>query len=191
MNETYKWLVRVGRLCIAGSWKLFSCMSGNNPLTIEQMILLFVAPCMCVEFRVRVPPLASYPGHMGGKSGLVSTVCACAKGPMISWGIVYHRLWTVNLYCIVPKHVCLKLIPRTWQVKKARTLIKRSSFHFVVLEREISRWKQSSWMRSNASTMVKTYSCGYPRDLGSPSATRLPFVSTTSTVTVELAVVVA
>ena len=35
-------------------------------------------------------------------------------------------------------------------------------------------------MRSNASTMVKTYSCGYPRDLGSPSAARLPFVSTTN-----------
>ena len=30
-------------------------------------------------------------------------------------------------------------------------------------------------MRSNASTMVKTYSCGYPQDLGRPSATRLPF----------------
>ena len=46
-------------------------------------------------------------------------------------------------------------------------------------------------MRSNASTIVKTYSCGYPRDLGSLSATRLQqFVSTTSTVTVELAVVV-
>ena len=35
-------------------------------------------------------------------------------------------------------------------------------------------------MRSNASTMVKTYSRGYPRNLGSPSATRLPFVLTTS-----------
>ena len=46
-------------------------------------------------------------------------------------------------------------------------------------------------MRSNTSTIVKTYSCGYVRDLGHPSATRLPFVSTTSTVTVELAVVVA
>ena len=46
-------------------------------------------------------------------------------------------------------------------------------------------------MRSNASKMVKTYSCGYPRDLGRSSATRLPFVSTTSTVMVELAVVVA
>ena len=46
-------------------------------------------------------------------------------------------------------------------------------------------------MQSNASTVVKTYSCGYPRDLGRPSATRLPFVGTTSTVTVELAVVVA
>ena len=60
------------------------------------------------------PFLASYPGHVGGeKSGLVSTVCACAKNPMISWGIVYHRLRTVNLYRIAPKHVRLKLIPRT------------------------------------------------------------------------------
>ena len=46
-------------------------------------------------------------------------------------------------------------------------------------------------MRSNVSTMVKTYSCGYSWDLERPSATRLPFVSTTSTVTVEPAVVVA
>ena len=45
-------------------------------------------------------------------------------------------------------------------------------------------------MRLNASTMVKTHSCGYPPDLGGPSATRLPFVSPTSTVMVELAVVV-
>ena len=38
----------------------------------------------------------------------------------------------------------------------------------------------------------KTYSCGYPRDLASPSATRLcRLFSTTSTVTVEPAVVVA
>ena len=35
--------------------------------------------------------IALYPGHVvGGKSGLVFTVCACAKNPMISWGIVYH-----------------------------------------------------------------------------------------------------
>ena len=48
-------------------------------------------------------------------------------------------------------------------------------------------------MRSNVSTMVKTYSCGYPRDLGGPSATRLChfFFPTTSTVTVEQAVNVA
>ena len=46
--------------------------------------------------------IASYPGHVGGgKRGLVSTVCACAKNPMISWGIVYHRLRTVNLYRIL------------------------------------------------------------------------------------------
>ena len=31
-------------------------------------------------------------------------------------------------------------------------------------------------MQSSVSAMVKTYSCGYPRDLGSPSATRLPIV---------------
>ena len=58
--------------------------------------------------------IAPYLGHMGGgKSGLVSTVCACAKTPMISWGIVYHRLLTIDLYRIGPKHVCLKLILHT------------------------------------------------------------------------------
>ena len=58
------------------------------------------------------PLLASYTRHVGGgKSGLVSTVCACAKPPTISWGIVYHRLRTVNLYRIAPKHVRLELIP--------------------------------------------------------------------------------
>ena len=31
-------------------------------------------------------------------------------------------------------------------------------------------------MQSDVSMMVKMYSCGYPHDLGSPSATRLPFV---------------
>ena len=30
-------------------------------------------------------------------------------------------------------------------------------------------------MRSNASKMVKTYSCGYPRDLGRPSASAVCF----------------
>ena len=59
---------------------------------------------------------------VGGKSGLVSTVCACAKNPMISWGIVYHHLQTVNLYRTALKHGRLKLIPRTWQVT-VRTLI--------------------------------------------------------------------
>ena len=50
--------------------------------------------------------VALYPGHMvRGKSGLVSTVCACAKNSMSSWGIVYHRLRTVNLYHTAPKHV--------------------------------------------------------------------------------------
>ena len=58
--------------------------------------------------------VASYPGHVGGgKSGLVSTVCACAKTPMISWGIVYHRSQTINLYHIAPKHIRLELIQHT------------------------------------------------------------------------------
>ena len=58
--------------------------------------------------------VASYPGHVGGgKSGLVSTVCTCAKKPTISWGIVYHRLRTVNLYCIAPKHAHLEFIQCT------------------------------------------------------------------------------
>ena len=79
--------------------------------------------------------LASYPGHVGGgKSGLVSTVCACAKTPMISWGIVYHRLRTVNLYRIALKHVHLEFIQCT-AGKKVRTSIKRSSLFFVVLEK--------------------------------------------------------
>ena len=45
-------------------------------------------------------------------------------------------------------------------------------------------------MRPNPSTMVKTYFCGYPQDLGSPSAMRLPFALTTSTVTEPAVVVV-
>ena len=72
--------------------------------------------------------IALYPGHMGGgKSGLVSSVCTCAKNLMISWGIVYHRLQTVNLYRIALKHIRLELIPRTWQVK-ARTFYKALKF---------------------------------------------------------------
>ena len=78
--------------------------------------------------------LASHPGHVGGeKSGLVSTVCACAKNLMILWGIVYHRLRTVNLYRISTKHVRLELIPHT--AGKSEDLIKRSSLLFVVLEK--------------------------------------------------------
>ena len=79
--------------------------------------------------------LASYPGHVGGgKSGLVSsTVCACAKNLMISWGIVYHCLRTVNLYHIGTKHARLELIPHT--AGKSEDLIKCSSLLFVVLEK--------------------------------------------------------
>ena len=62
---------------ILGVHYILICKWSGFSLTFEQ-ILLFVAPCMCVEFRVRLPPLASYPGYVGGgTSGLVSTVCAC------------------------------------------------------------------------------------------------------------------
>ena len=53
---------------------------------------------------------------------------------MISWGIVYHRLRTVNPYRILayssearPSRAYPAKLARTWQVK-ARTLIKRSNF---------------------------------------------------------------
>ena len=51
---------------------------------------------------------------MGGgesESDMVSTVCASAITHMISWGIVYHCLQTVNLCRIALKHVCLELVP--------------------------------------------------------------------------------
>ena len=58
--------------------------------------------------------VASYPGHVGGgKRGLVSTVCACAKNSMISWGIVYHRLRTINLY----RSTSVSSLSRARQVK--------------------------------------------------------------------------
>ena len=82
--------------------------------------------------------VASYPGHVGGgKSGLVSTVCACAKNPMISWGIVYHRLRTVNLYRILA-YSSEARPSQAYPANMAGTLTKRSSSLFVVLEREIS-----------------------------------------------------
>ena len=100
-----------------------------------------------------------------------------------------YRLRTVNLYHIAPKYVRLELILR--MAGKGWGLYKALKFALCCIGREILCWKQSSWMWSNESTMVTTYSCRYSQDLGSPSATRLPFVSTASTVTVELVVVVA
>ena len=50
--------------------------------------------------------IASYPGHMGGgRSGLVSTVCACAKNSMIFMGcrilhesaFCYHAFMAVQM----------------------------------------------------------------------------------------------
>ena len=131
----------------------------------------------------------------GGKSGLVSTVCACAKNPMISWGIVYHRLRAVNLYRILayssearpsrayPANMAGKSEDFDKALKFALCCIGKGDFTLKAEQLD---------QRSNVSTMVKTYSCGYQRDLVSPSATRLcRLFSTTSTLTLEPAVVVA
>ena len=148
--------------------------------------------CAVVVVRPLRQQLASYPGHVvGGKSGLVSTVCACAKNPMISWGIVYHRLRTVNLYRTAPKHGCLKLIPRTWHVT-VRTFIKRSS-SLCCIGKGYFTLKAEQLDAIKCISMVKTYSCSsHGIILGCLSATKLcRLFSTTITVTVELAVVVA
>ena len=138
--------------------------------------------------------VASYPGRVGG--GLVSTVCACAKNPMISWGIVYHRLRTVNLYRILayssearpsrayPANMAGKSEDFDKALKFALCCIGKGDFTL--------KAEQLDAIQCIYESMVKTYSCGYPRDLVSPSATRLcRLFSTTSTVTVEPAVVVA
>ena len=67
----------------------------------DSMAACSLWPCQSA-LTLFCPVVALYPGHVGGgKSGLVSTVCACVKNPMISWGIAYHRLRTVNLYRIL------------------------------------------------------------------------------------------
>ena len=121
--------------------------------------------------------LASYPGHVvGGKSGLVSTVCACVKNPMISWGIVYHRLRTVNLYRTAPKHGRLKLIPRTWHVT-VRTFIKCSS-SLCCIGKGYFTLKAEQLDAIKCISMVKTYSCSsHGIILGSLRCETLPFVT--------------
>ena len=85
--------------------KAARCLA-NATCVVQKLVKVDGASASAVCFSK--DRLASYPGHLGGgKSGLVSTVCACAKNFMISWGIVYHRLQTVNLYCIAPKHASL------------------------------------------------------------------------------------
>ena len=108
--------VLLGVLCMAatllpgaGKCIIRGDVHGSNSSARSQGNVLLGVMCMATlclaslaSFPASFPALALYPGHVGGgKSGLVSTVCACAKNPMISWGIVYHRLQTVNLYCIL------------------------------------------------------------------------------------------
>ena len=99
--------------------------SVRNETPMQNGSIFYACSCKGEKWPIHCQPrpfLASYPGHVGGgKSGLVSTVCACAKNPMISWGIVYHRLRTVNLYRIGPKHVRLELIPQTAGKKSKAT----------------------------------------------------------------------
>ena len=85
---------------------------------------------------------------------------------------IYLRLPTINLYRIATKHVHLELIPRTWQVK-SEDFDKTLKFACSIGKGDFTFKAEK---QSNVSTMVKMYSCGYPWDLGSPSATRLPFV---------------
>ena len=88
-------------------------VSGNNRLSGGSATNFFGVKSNSIQLE-----LASYPGHVGGgKSGLVSTVCACTNPPppMFSWGIVYHHLQTINLIAL--KRVCFELILQTCQVK--------------------------------------------------------------------------
>ena len=133
--------------------------------------------------------VASYPGHVvGGKSGLVSTVCACAKNPMISWGIAYHHLRTVNLYRTAPKHGRLKL-----GLVNSEDFDKALKFGLCCIGKGYFTLKAEQLDAIKCISMVKTYSCGsHGIILGSLSATRLcRLFSTRITVTVKLAVVVA
>ena len=110
---------------------------------------------------------------VGGKSGLVSTVYACAKNPMISWGIVYHRLRTVNLYRTAPKHGRLKLIPQTWHVNCEDF---HKAFKFALLH-----WERIFHVESRAAGCDQMYLDGKDVFLWLPQdnfgkSTRLPFV---------------
>ena len=109
---------------------------------------------------------------VGGKSGLVSTVCACAKNPMILWGIVYHRLRTVNLYRTAPKHGRLKL-----GLVNSEDFDKALKFGLCCIGKGYFTLKAEQLDAIKCISMVKPYSCGsHGIILGSLSATRLPFV---------------
>ena len=116
--------------------------------------------------------IASYPGHVvGGKSGLVSTVCACAKNPMISWGIVYYRLRTVNLYRPAPKHGRLKLHVG---LVNSEDFAKALKFGLCCIGKGYFTLKAEQLDAIKCISMVKTYSCGsHGIILGSLSAARL------------------
>ena len=145
---------------------------------MQIQIVLFCILCTSLVPRPRV----------GGKSGLVSTVCACAKNPMISWGIVYHRLRTVNLYRTAPKHGRLKL-----GLVNSEDFDKALKFGLCCIGKGYFTLKAEQLDAIKCISMVKTYSCGsHGIILGILSATRLcRLFSTRITVTVKLAVVVA
>ena len=116
----------------------------------------------------------------GGKSihwyPLVSTVCACAKNPTISWGIVYHHLRNVDLCRTAPKHVRLELILQAWQVK-ARALISTQV-------RSLLYWKGRFHVESRAAGCNQTLCIRDGKDVflwlptrfGSTCYETLPFV---------------
>ena len=139
--------------------------------------------------------LASYPGHVGGgKSGLVSTVCACAKNPMISWGIVYHRLRTVNLYRILAysSEACPSRAYPANMAGKSEDFDKPLKFALSRIGKGDFTLKAEQLDAIKCIYDGKDVFLWLPTEFGKSICSRLcRLFSTTSTVTVEPALVVA
>ena len=74
---------------------------------------------------------------------------------MISWGIVYHRLRTVNLYRTAPKHGHLKL-----GLVNSEDFDKALKFSLCCIEKGYFTLKAEQLDAIKCISMVKTYSCG-------------------------------
>ena len=91
-----------------GKW----CFSNSLPITkpfccttLSECSLH--ACCLLLDLQsITFTKLILSPGQSSSKSGLVSTVCACAKYPMKSWVLYY--VWILLVYCSV---TCLLMYP--------------------------------------------------------------------------------